>query len=74
MEPPPGETRVSGSMLIGTVLVAVALIDVVLGFTVIVPRVEQSKRGLTRLVIGGGAAVVFFVGTAFLMGWIGETP
>jgi hypothetical protein len=64
---------VSGNLLIGTVLVAVALIDAVVGFTVIVPRVEEPRRGVLRLAIGGGALAVFLVGTAFLMGWIGGT-
>jgi hypothetical protein len=60
-------------MLIGTVLVVVALVDVILGFAVIVPRTDESRRGVLRLAIGGGALAVFLLGTAFLLGWIGET-
>ncbi len=57
--------------LIGLVLVLVAVVDLVIGWTVVVPRVKEESRGVLRAALGGGAAVLFLIGALFLTGVLG---
>jgi hypothetical protein len=63
---------VSGRQLVGVVLVAVALVDLVAGFLLVLPRVrDDAARDLLRSGLVLGAVFMFALGVAFLGGWIG---
>ncbi|MEZ5063622.1 MAG: hypothetical protein R3B81_02755 [bacterium] len=60
----------STARLIGALLIAVGVIDLVLGWYVIAPRVNPSARSVIRLALTIGAVFLVGLGVAFLSGWI----
>ena len=60
----------SVSTIVGIVLVLVALVDVGLGWFVILPRTPESNRPVLMLALGLGAVITFLLGVVFLLGLI----
>jgi len=59
----------SSQQIIGVVLVLTALVDVVVGFVVVGPRIaDADSRRLVTLGLMTGAGVIAGLGIAFLLG------
>ena len=61
----------SGSTLVGVVLIAVAALDLVFGMLVVVPRAPEQSRTVLRLGFVVGAFVMLVLGALFLTGTLG---
>lgn len=59
------------STLIGSVLVVVALLDVLVGLLFVAPRAPEASRAVLRAAFVGGACVMVLLGAAFLAGVLG---
>ena len=58
--------------LVGVMLIAVAMLDVVLTFVVVGPRIaDPSRRRTVQLAILAGAGAMLGLGAAFLAGALG---
>ena len=58
----------TGTSLVGGLLIAAGCLDALIGFLVVLPRVPESTRGVLRAAFVGGALVLILVGAAFLAG------
>ena len=54
-------------MLVGVILILVAVVDLVVGLTVILPRVAEASRPTIRNALLGGSALAFVLGVLFLL-------
>jgi hypothetical protein len=55
-------------MLVGLALIAAAMMDVLLGFLVVLPRAREETRGALRAAFVGGSIVILGLGVAFILG------
>ena len=61
----------SSSTLIGVVLILVGLLDLILAFTVVGPRLPEKNRRLMQLVLSIAATAILVLGVLYLTGTIG---
>ena len=61
----------SPGALIGVVLIFVGLLDLVLAFAVVGPRLPEKNRGLMQLVLSVAAVGILVLGVLVLTGTIG---
>jgi hypothetical protein len=60
----------SGSTLVGVVLIAVAALDLLLGLLFVAPRAPEASRPVLRLAFVAGAFFMLVLGALFLAGTI----
>jgi putative membrane protein len=65
------ERRMNTGKLIGMVLVLTALLDLVLAFAIVGPRLPEARRRVVQLSLALGSAVLLAIGVAFLTGAVG---
>ena len=61
----------SGSTLVGTILIAVGVVDLIVGILVILPRVAEESRAVLRMALISGALLAIVLGILFLTGVLG---
>jgi hypothetical protein len=65
------EPAMNPGMVIGLVLVAAGLIDLVVGWAVVLPRAREGVRPVLRGAIATGAMLLIVLGILFLAGLFG---
>jgi len=56
------------STIVGAVLVVVAVVDLLVGWWVVVPRASEAARPVLRLAFAVGSVILLALGLAILLG------
>ena len=56
--------------LLGFGLIAIGILDAVIGFLVVLPRSPEATRPVLRVAMMGASALLILLGGAILAGWL----